>query len=117
MITNENDFLALIISCTDEKYDCKAIDVVRKSGMRDIDCLPFFKSLETKGLIKMTSTNKIHVYPQGYEVNKVQSNKIKNLIDKASKFTPKSIKDIIVATIAGIIAGIVTAFIIYHLGW
>ena len=29
MITNENDFLGLIISCADDNHDCDAIEVIK----------------------------------------------------------------------------------------
>lgn len=113
MITNENDFLGLIISCADESHNCKAIDVVHKSGMSDIDCLPFIKSLEQKNLIKMTSMSTIHVYPQAYEAHVSTSKKVANSVQKASKFTLKTIFEITV----GVIVAAIAAFIIYYFGW
>lgn len=109
MITNENDFLGLIISCANEKHNCKAIEVVEKSGMSDIDCLPFIKSLEAKELIKMTSTTNIHVYPHAYEVYEPISKKVKKSVLKTSKFTFKTLLEILVA--------VLIAFIIFCFGW
>ena len=113
MITNENDFLGLIISCADEKHNCNAIDVVEKSGMSDIDCLPFINSLEAKELIKMTSMTIIHVYPQAYELHMTTTKKVKSSISKTSKFTFKTLLEIIVGIIITVIAG----GIIYYFGW
>lgn len=113
MITNENDFLGLIISCADEKHNCEAIEVVKKSEMSDIDCLPFLKSLEAKELIKMTSTTNIHIYPQGYEAYASTPKKAKRLILKSSELTLNKILEIII----GVIIAIVTAGILIYLGW
>lgn len=64
MITNENDFLGLLISCADENHNCDVFEVISESGMSDIDCLPFMKSLQEKGLTETLDMETIHIYPK-----------------------------------------------------
>ena len=113
MITNENDFLGLIISCADDNHDCNAIEVIKKSGMSDIDCLQFINSLQAKGLTELIDTETIHIYPQAYEAYVSTSKKVKDSFVKTSKFTFKTLFEIII----GIIVTVVAAFLIYHFGW
>lgn len=113
MITNENDFLGLLISNADDKHNCNAWTIVKKSELQDIDCLSFLKSLEAKELIKMTSTTNIHIYPQGYEAYVSTPKKAKKLILKSSEFTLNKILEVII----GVIIAVVTAGILIYLGW
>lgn len=43
MITNENDFLGLLISCADENHNCDVFEVISESGMSDIDLSSFYE--------------------------------------------------------------------------
>lgn len=113
MVKNENDFLGILISNADNNHDCNVMDAIRKSGISDIDCLPFIKSLETKGFIKTMDFETIHIYPQAFESYTIPKRKIKNSILKTSKFTLKTVLEIII----GIIIAILSGFILYHLGW
>lgn len=113
MITNENDFLGLLISCADENNDCKPSEVFEKSGMSDIDCLPFIKSLQAKELTKTMDTETIHIYPQAYQAYVSPVQKAGKSVVKASKFTFAKIVEIIVA----VIGGLVIAYFIFRFGW
>lgn len=113
MITNDNDFLGLIISCANENNDCDVMDVINKSGMSDIDCIPFIKSLTGKGLVEMISTQALHVYPQAHNVYISPKQERKDLVLKSSKSTMKVIIEIIV----GVAIVVVAAYLVFHFGW
>ena len=110
MIQNENDFLGVLINCADKNHDCDISDVLNES---DIDCLPFIKSLESKTLIKTLDFETIHIYPPAYEAYVAPTQEIKKSLFETSKFTLKTILEIIV----GIVITVAGAFIIYHFGW
>lgn len=113
MVQNENDFLGVLINCADENHDCDISDILNESGMSDIDCLPFIKSLESKTLIKTLDFETIHIYPSAYEAYVAPTQEIKKSLFETSKFTLKTILEIIV----GIVITAAGAFIIYHFGW
>ena len=113
MIKIENDFLGLLISCADENHNCDVFEVISESGMSDIDCLPFMKSLQEKGLTETLDMETIHIYPKAYDIYVPKAAELQESIVKASKFTIKSLFNIIV----GIIVAVISGFIIYHFGW
>ena len=45
MIKDENDFLGIMIDCKNDDNTCSIGKVIKESGMTDIECLPFFRSL------------------------------------------------------------------------
>lgn len=113
MVQNENDFLGVLIKCANENHDCDITDILNESGISDIDCLTFIKSLESKRLIKTLDFETIHIYPPAYEAYIAPAQEIKKSLLETSKFTLKTILEIIV----GIVIAAVGAFIIYHFGW
>lgn len=52
MITNENDFIGIIMKCKNEKDICNIGKIIELSGMSDMQCLPFIQSLTAKGIIQ-----------------------------------------------------------------
>lgn len=109
MVKNENYFLGLLIKNADKNHDCDAYTTIKQSGLSDIDCLHFIKSLEDNGLVNTTDTNTIHIYPKAYEEYESAFKKIKCSFLKTAKFTFKIILEIIVA--------IAIAGIIFYFGW
>ena len=61
MITNENDFIGIMMKCKNEQDICDVMKVIELSGMSDMQCLPFIQSLSSKGIIRSIDTQYIQI--------------------------------------------------------
>lgn len=112
MITNENDFLGLIIKCKNENDACSVGKILSESGMTDMQCLPFLKSLSGKGVITKIDTETYLINPIAYSVYQNPMKKVKKSFYNFTKFSLQRAVDILV----GVAIGIVVAYVTYHFG-
>lgn len=113
MITNENDFIGLMIKCKNANDTCSVGKLLNESGMTDIQCLSFLKSLSEKEIITKIDLETYQINPIAYSFYKSQSNKIVNSFYNFTKFSLQRIIDIII----GVAIGIIVAFVANHFGW
>lgn len=64
-IKNENDFLGFLISMKQDNGNISAGKIIDLSGISDIDCIHYLKSLEEKGYIENLDMETYHIYPDG----------------------------------------------------
>lgn len=113
MITNENDFLGLIIKCKNENGTCSVGKILSESGMTDMQCLPFLKSLSGKGVITKIDTETYLINPIAYSIYQSPMKKITKSFYNFTKFSLQRVIDILV----GVAIGIVVACVAHHFGW
>lgn len=68
MITNENDFIGIMMKCKNEKDICNIGKIIELSGMSDMQCLPFIQSLNAKGIIQKVDLESIQINPIAYSI-------------------------------------------------
>lgn len=113
MVTNENDFIGIMMKCKNEKDICNVGKVIELSGMTDIQCLSFIKSLTAKGIIQQIDLESIQVNPIAYSV-------YESLQKKAGKSFLKlsvSFLKFVITYILGIASGLIIAYLTHKFGW
>lgn len=113
MITNENDFLGLMIKCKNNEDICHVGKVIEQSEMTDIQCLSFFKSLSDKGYIKNLDLETYQINPIALSMYQSPAKKTAKSIFKLSV----SFLKFIITYILGIISGLVIAYLTHKFGW
>lgn len=112
MITNENEFLGLLIKNMNDKHECYHSKSIPLSGLDDISYMNYCKSLKQKGYIA-TDAECVYLTQQGIASYTPPVQKIADSVLKTSKFTLKTFLEILV----GVVVAVLAAFLIYHLGW
>lgn len=113
MITNENDFLGIMIKCKNDKDICHVREVIEQSNMTDVQCLSFFMSLSDKGIIKRLDLETYQINPIAFSL--YQSPK-KKVAKSAFKLSVSFLK-FVLTYILGIISGLVIAYLAHKFGW
>lgn len=113
MVTNENDFIGIMMKCKNEKDICNVGKVIELSGMTDIQCLPFIKSLTAKGIIQQIDLESIQVNPIAYSVYESPQKKAGKSFLKISV----SFLKFVITYIFGIASGLIIAYLTHKFGW
>lgn len=113
MITHENEFIGLMIKCKNDNDMCSVGKILKESGMTDIQCLPFLRSLSGKGIITKVDTETYLINPIAYSVYKSPAKKAAKSFYNLTKFSLQRVIDILI----GIAIGLVVAYVTYHFGW
>lgn len=113
MITNENDFIGILMKCKDDNGICKTSNVVKSSKMTDLQCLPFIKSLSDKEVIKRIDLDHIQINPIAYSLYESPKKKVGKLFLKLSVSALK----FIITYVLGIISGLAIAYFANKFGW
>ena len=108
MITNENDFLGLMIKFKNEDDTCPVGKLIKESGMSDLQCLSFLRSLAEKGLIKYLDTETYLINPIAYSVYQSPIKKVKQSLFRFTKFTLQRLIDFLIGVATGVVVAIVT---------
>ena len=113
MVTNENDFIGIMMKCKNEKDICNVGKVIELSGMTDIQCLPFIKSLTAKGIIQQIDLESIQVNPIAYSVyESPQKKAVKSFLKLSVSFLK-----FVITYILGIASGLIIAYLTHKFGW
>lgn len=113
MISNENDFLGLIIKCKNSNDTCSIGKILNESGMTDVQCLAFLKSLSNKGILTKIDLETYLINPIAYSVYQSPTKKITKSFYNFTKFSLQRVVDILV----GVAIGIIVACVAHHFGW
>lgn len=113
MITNENDFLGILIKCKDENNECYIQKIMNLSKMSDMDCMPFLKSLESKNIITATALGVFRLNPIAFSVYRSRRDRFFVFFGKLSVGALK----FIITYVLGIISGLIIAYITHKFGW
>lgn len=108
MITNENDFLGLMMKCKNDDDTCPVGKVISQSEMSDIQCLPFFKSLSEQKIISKIDLETYQINPIAYSIYQSPAKKVRKSIYNFSKFTLQRFLDFLIGVATGVIATYVT---------
>lgn len=112
MITNENEFLAMLVKNANNKHEIHHSKAMKLSGLDDEFYLELCKSLKQKGFIQIDSEF-ITLTLSGMQNVTFTSDKIGKAVSWSAKFTVKLFLEIFI----GIVIAAVSAFLIYHFGW
>lgn len=113
MVTNENDFIGIMMKCKNEKDICNVDKIIELSGMTDIQCLPFIKLLTAKGIIQQIDLESIQVNPIAYSVYESPQKKAGKSFLKLSV----SFLKFVITYILGIASGLIIAYLTHKFGW
>ena len=113
MVTNENDFIGIMMKCKNEKDICNVGKIIELSGMTDIQCLPFIKSLTAKGIIQQIDLERVQVNPIAYSVYESPQKKAGKSFLKVSV----SFLKFVITYILGIASGLIIAYFTHKFGW
>lgn len=113
MVTNESDFIGIMMKCKNEKDICNVGKVIELSGMTDIQCLPFIKSLTAKGIIQQIDLESIQVNPIAYSVYESPQKKAGKSFLKLSV----SFLKFVITYILGIASGLIIAYLTHKFAW
>lgn len=113
MITNENDFIGVMMKCKNEQDICDVMKIIELSGMSDMQCLTFIQSLSSKGIIRSVDTQYIQINPIAYSVYESPKKKAGKSFLKLSV----SLLKFVVTYILGIISGLIIAYFTHKFGW
>lgn len=72
MITNENDFIGIMMKYKYEQDICDVRKIIELSGMTDIQFLSFIQSLSDKQIIRGLDTCYIQINPVAYSIYESQ---------------------------------------------
>lgn len=112
MVTNENEFLGMLINNADKKCEIHHSKAMKLSGLDDEFYLELCKSLKQKGFIR-TDSEFITLTLSGIQHYDSIPKKIGKSISRSAKFTANLFLEIFI----GIIIAVIGAFLIYHFGW
>lgn len=112
MITNENEFLGMLIKNANEKHEVHHSKAMKLSGLDDEFYLELCKSLKEKGFI-YTDSEFITLTLSGIQHYESIPKKVGKSLSRSAKFTVKLFLEILV----GAVIAVVSAFLIYHFGW
>lgn len=112
MITNENEFLSMLVKNMDNEHKIHHSKAMELSGLNDEFYLEICKSLKSKGYI-YTDAEFITLTLSGIQNCKSSSKSTKKFLSWLTVFTAKKLFEII----GGIAVAVIAAFIIYHFGW
>lgn len=113
LITNENDFLGILMKCKNEHNICNISDVFKESNMTDIQCLPFLKSLASKGIITGLDLSTYQINPIAFSVYESPKKKVTKSFFKLSV----SFFKFLLTYILGIVSGLIIAYLTHKFGW
>lgn len=113
MVANENDFIGIMMKCKNEKDICNVGKVIELSGMTDIQCLPFIKSLTAKGIIQQIDLERVQVNPIAYSIYESPQKKAGKSFLKLSV----SFLKFVITYILGIVSGLIIAYLTHKFGW
>ena len=110
-IKNENDFLGFLISIKNENDDVSVIKTFRESGLSNIDCAHYFKSLSSKGLLDFIDTDTYHLYPHGISSYVSPLKRLSLWVAKLLVLTIKNLIVYIAGILSAVIAGVILGLI------
>ena len=113
MITNENEFIGLLMKFKNNNDICSISKVIELSGMTDIQCSPFIKSLSDKGIIKQIDLDNIQINPIAYSTYESRKKKAGKSFLKLSI----SFLKFVITYVLGIISGLIIAYFAHKFGW
>lgn len=113
MITNENDFLGIMMKCKDENGICNVREIIELSGMTDIQCLPLIQTLLDKGIITRIDFSSYQLNPIAYSVYQSPAKKA----GKSFLNLSISLLKFIVTYVLGIVSGLIIAYVAHKFGW
>ena len=108
MITNENDFLGLMIKYKNSDDTCPVGKILKNSEMTDLQCLPFFRSLSDKGIITFLDTETYQINPIAYSVYQSPAKKVGKSLFHFTKFTLERLIDFLIGVATGVVATYIT---------
>lgn len=112
-IKNENDFLGFLVSIKNEKNSISVRNVLDQSGLSDIDCSHYFKSLQTKGYVRHMDSETYHIYPDGISAYISPAKRTFHVVGRMLVLT---IKELFVF-LSGVASGLLVAYLIWKFGW
>lgn len=113
MIKTDNEFLGTLIKCANDNHDCDVSDIIEQSGLSDIDCIPFLKSLEEKRIIRTVDTCTFHLNPGAYSYYISPTKKFFRCFGKLSW----SLLKYVISYVLGIVSGLIVAYATHLFGW
>lgn len=113
MITNENDFIGIMMKCKNEKDICNIGKIIELSGMSDMQCFPFIQSLNAKGIIQKVDLESIQINPIAYSIYESPKKKAGKSFLKLSV----SFLKFVITYILGIVSGLIIAYLTHKFGW
>lgn len=113
MITNENDFIGIMMKCKNEQDICDVRKIIELSGMTDMQCLPFIQSLSAKNIIRGLDTCYIQINPIAYSIYESPQKKAGKSFLKLSI----SFLKFVITYILGIVSGLIIAYFTHKFGW
>lgn len=113
MITNENDFIGIMMKCKNEQDVCDMRKIIELSGMTDMQCLPFIQSLSEKQIVRVLDTCYIQINPIAYSIYESPKKKAGKSFLKLSI----SLLKFVITYILGIISGLIIAYLTHKFGW
>ena len=113
MITNENEFLGILIKCKNQENCCNVSKVAETAKMDLMDCRPFLMSLEKKGIIEGMDLETFRINPIAFSIYEIPQKKAGKSFLKLSI----SLLKFIITYILGIISGLVIAHLAHKFGW
>lgn len=113
MITNENDFIGIMMKCKNEQDVCNVCKIIELSGMTDLQCLPFIQTLSAKGIIQKIDLESIQINPIAYSIYESPKKKTGKSFLKLSI----SLLKFIITYILGIVSGLIIVYVTHKFGW
>ncbi len=113
MVTNENEFLGVLIKCKNQDNCCNVSKVAESAKMGLTDCSPFIESLEQKNIIYVMDLETIRINPIAFSVYESPQKKAGKSFFKLSV----SLLKFVITYILGIVSGLVIAYFTHKLGW
>ena len=113
MITNENDFIGVMMKCKNENDICNVGKIIEISGMSDMQCLPFIQSLTAKGIIQKVDLESVQLNTVAYSIYESPKKKVGKSFLKLSV----SFLKFVITYILGIISGLIIAYLTHKFGW
>lgn len=113
MVTNENDFIGIMMKCKNEQDICDVRKIIELSGMTDMQCLSFIQSLSSKKIIRGLDTCYIQINPIAYSIYESPQKKAGKSFLKLSV----SFLKFIITYILGIVSGLIIAYFTHKFGW
>ncbi len=113
MVTNENDFIGIMMKCKNEKDICNVGKIIERSGMSDMQCLPFIQSLTNKGIIQKIDLGNFQITPLAYSIYESPQKKARKSFLKLSV----SFLKFVITYILGIVSGLIISYLTHKFGW
>lgn len=113
MVTNEIEFLDVLMKCKDNENNCTYSKIAELSGLDSLEVNDYIKILKSKNMITPLDLETIHINSAAISNYATPITRaLRSFVDKAVPLLK-----FLVTYILGIISGLIVAYLTNKLGW